>query len=351
MKRLWKTGCILLVALLLLAAFAGCSAKSMASEESWESDYTAAEMPPVSEPTAAKGEMGWDAAASGSVAETTGQTQQKIIKNAWLSLETRRFDQAMEELERSIKELGGYVESSNVDGRKPQQWSDSGRYASLCVRIPAERLEEFLSEAGTLFDVVSQGSNTENVTTQYYDAEARKKSYEIQLERLEGILAESAELADVLALETEIARVRYEIETLTTQLRGLDNQVSYSTVNLDIRELNGFERPQAAEQTLGERMSSAFTESFHSAGEALKDFVVFLSGSLPALALWAAIIVLAVVIYKKIRRRRKESGAPEKKGRKAKTEQEKTSQSLTIEPDKTQSAPEKTEEQKGDSEQ
>ena len=62
--------------------------------------------------------------------------------------------------------------------------------------------------------IIYVAGNPDLYPAEYYDAQGRKETYEIQLQRLEAILTEAAELSDIIALETEIARVRYEIEAL-----------------------------------------------------------------------------------------------------------------------------------------
>lgn len=360
MKHWKKWGAALLAALTLSAALSGCSSSAPQNKaaydggytESWDAAEWETESPAATEaPAPAPEERGWDTAstaAGGESIEAIEQSQQaqKLIKNVWMSLETRSFDAAMAAIKEEAEALGGYVESSSVNGRKPAEWSDAGRTASLMLRIPAQQLDAFLSKTGELFDVVSQSSDVQNVTTHYYDTAARKKTYETQLERLESLLTDAAELSDVLALETEIARVRYEVESLDTTLRNLDKQVSYSTVTLDIRELNGFERPQAAQQELGERMGNAFAESFRSAGEGLKDFAVFLSSSVPVLLGLAVLALLVVLVCKLVKKSRKKAQKKQQK----KESKEKDGASLSIDP-KEKAAAEQTEHQKGDQKQ
>lgn len=228
----------------------------------------------------------------------------KLIKNVYLRGETRSFDDAVAGVKAAVERMGGYIESASEYGKKPEAYGDSGRTANIVARIPADRLDAFLSDAGNLIDIISQSSNVTNVTTQYYDYEARKKTYEIQLERLESILTEASELSDILALETEIARVRYELESIETALRNLDNQISYSTVTLDFYELTQFERPQATEQSLGERISAAFAQSLKNTGIFLQDLLVWFSGNFFGLLLLAALAVLIWRLAAWLRKRR-----------------------------------------------
>ena len=332
-KNFLRLTALILCALLLAGAFAGCSSGVDYSQAETDSSYPSSgtgsaneagspEEVPEPEVSYSDSSKASDDAGSVSGAETAADSDavadsanvdaQKLIRTVYLNGETRDFDGALSGLNAAVSEYGGYVESSSESGRKPEEYGDSGRSAQVVARIPSEKLDDFLTKAGGLIDIISQSSNVENVTSQYYDYSARKESYEVQLQRLESILTEAATLSDVLALETEIARVRYEIESLETTLRGLDNKISYSTVTIDFYELTEFEQPQSKEQSLGERMSTAFNQSVKSFGEWLKDFVVWCSGNLLALAFIIAAIVLLVLWIKRYNRKHAPEGTQKK---------------------------------------
>lgn len=273
-----------------------------------EYGYDMQEEMPAPEPMASAAPQGMGSLANTSL-KTDGEARtQKVIRNASMSLETKTFDESLQSLTETVDQMGGYIQSTNVEGKKPEQWGDSGRYAYLVARIPAERLDEFLGGVSQSFSVISQSTDANDITSQYYDVEGRKKTYETQLARLEAILTDAATLADVLALETEIARVRYEIESLETELRGWDNQVNYSTVSLDIRELTEFSRPQASEQSLGERISLAFSGAVRGTGDFFQDALVWLVGALPALLILAIIILLLWLLWRKVLSKRVRKG-------------------------------------------
>ncbi|MGI6193611.1 MAG: DUF4349 domain-containing protein [Christensenellales bacterium] len=249
---------------------------------------------------------------AGSVAGGGNISAEKLIKNVYLRGETRTFEDALTGIKNAVESMGGYIESASEYGKKPEVYGDSGRTANIVARIPAEKLDSFVSATGGLIDIISQSSNVTNVTTQYYDYEARKKTYEIQLQRLESILTEASELSDILALETEIARVRYELESIETTLRNLDNQIGYSTVSIEFYELTQFERPQATEQSLGERISTAFAQSLRNFGIWLQDLLVWISANFFGLIILAAVVVL---VLRLIARYNKKHGYVSKRSR------------------------------------
>ena len=100
----------------------------------------------------------------------------KLIRDVHLSVETDDFDGLMDRLSQQIAGAGGYVESSSISGRSlRQRSSESGRYASMTARIPADRLDSFLDTMETQSNVTYRSEQTTDVTLTYSDLESRKK--------------------------------------------------------------------------------------------------------------------------------------------------------------------------------
>lgn len=160
----------------------------------------------------------------------------KVISTYEMELRTDAFDAHYEALVSKAKAMGGYVQYGNVWGTKPEVYGDSGRTAELTFRIPAEQAEAFLTFAEGNGEVVRQSVNTEDVTLDYYDRETRLEVLRAQLDRLQSILVETDNLADIIELEQAISDVTLEIEQMTTQLRRYDDLIDYATVHIYLYE-------------------------------------------------------------------------------------------------------------------
>ncbi len=233
-----------------------------------------------------------DAAAAADAEERYGG--RKVILTYEASLETDEFDAVMDALEQRLAVVGGYVQNSYVDGKKPEAYGDRGRTASLTLRVPADQAERFYTDVKALGTLLSEHAYGDDVTAEYFDRETRLEVLEIQLERLKNILVQTDNLADVLALEAEIARVTLEIEELTGELRRYDALIDYATVVITLRETSLREGPAAA-KSVGERIAEGFSDSLHGVGAFFVDVFVWLVSSLPVLAV-LGIAVLAVVL-------------------------------------------------------
>lgn len=160
----------------------------------------------------------------------------KLIKTVNLEIQTKQFDNFILKMEEILPTFDGYVESCNLEGNSYYN-SRPDRYASYTVRIPKENLNNFLTDINDLGIISSKSESVEDVTLNYYDTEAQKEALEVEQDRLMDIL-ESAETVDqIIALEQRLSEVRYELNSLGSTLRLLDNKVEYATVYLDINEV------------------------------------------------------------------------------------------------------------------
>lgn len=250
----------------------------------------------------------------------------KIISTYSIEMNTDEFDLHLQMLQDEAIRLGGYIQSSNVSGTKPETYNDYGRYASYSFRIPSDRAEEFVEYTKGTGEITYSNCDTEDVTLSYYDTETRLQVLRTQLERLQSILVETDNLADIIELEQAISETTLEIEQYTTQLRRYDDLIDYTTVHVSVSE-NRLTTGPAAKETLGQRISSGFAESMAGLGVFLEDALVWLICAIPALLLIAAMVLVAIVLFRIIWRQtakgreRRAKKAEQRRARMAEIEQ------------------------------
>lgn len=231
------------------------------------------------------------------------QAQHKIIKNANVTIETRSFDEDINFIKEKAEELGGYIESESVSGRKPQEYGDGTRYAIITFRIPADKLNTFLTLAEGAATVTDKHISSDDVTTQYYDTDARREMYETQRDRVMELLKKAESMEDILMLENELTRINYEIDSLTTQLRSWDRLVDYSTVCMDVYELSP-DRPSTTTDDFSTKVSVGFKSTLTGLGKFFEGFAIFMISASPVIAVLAAVAIAVIVIVKLCRKRR-----------------------------------------------
>lgn len=234
-----------------------------------------------------------------SAADTAAPQNEKIIKTVELSVETKEYDAYIAALGSSVNGLGGYVETSTADFGNGYS---SNRYATYTVRIPADKLDEFLTAAGENGTITNKTENQQNVTLEYVDLKSRIEAYKTEKATLTNLLEKAASLENVLAIQERLSEVNYQIETYTSQLKVLENRVSYSTVTLRIYEV---ERVTETEPTVWSRIKNTFADNLDNLVEWFKDIVVGFVGGLPILIPLCAVIAVAVLILRRIIKKRR----------------------------------------------
>lgn len=236
------------------------------------------------------------------VEENAAESDRKLIRNVNMEVETETFDELLDTVEARTKNLGGYIENSYTYNGS-SYYGRTDRTASMNIRIPAEKLDEFLSAVSDVSNVISRNESVTDITLQYVDMESHKKALQAEESRLLELMEQAESIEDIITLESRLSEVRYQIESMESQLRTYDNKVSYSTVYLDINEVTKL--TPVKEQSVGEKIATGFMESLYGVGNGLLNFAIGLIIRLPYLVVWAVVIIAVVMIVKGIRRKKK----------------------------------------------
>ena len=232
------------------------------------------------------------------------RTERKLIRTVDLNLETENYDSLMEGLEQEINNLGGYIEykdayhgnyNSRVKGYR-------NRHSNITARIPAEKLDEFTGKVAEIGNITYESESVEDVTLQYVDLSSHKKMLMTEQERLMELLENADTMEDIIVIESRLSEVRYQIESMESQLRTFDNQVDYSTVHINVEEVEHY-TPQP-EKTTWERIKSGFGENVYRVTNGIKNFAVEFVIAIPILLVWAVVIIVGVILVRVILKRK-----------------------------------------------
>lgn len=231
-------------------------------------------------------------------------SSRKLIKTVYMDVETKEFDLMMASLESQVEELGGYIENMETYNGSRYSGYQRSRYSNLVIRIPQGNLDIFLDTMSETGNVISRSESVEDVTLSYVDMESRKNSLQVEQERLLSFLEQAESIEDIITIEDRLSYVRYQIESMESQLRTYDNQVDYSTVHLSVSEVK--ELTPVVEKSAWQRMADGFMDSVKRLGHNLAEIGIWFVVNLPFLLVWAAVIALGVFgIRRLIRRSRK----------------------------------------------
>jgi len=227
----------------------------------------------------------------------------KIIYSASATVETTDFDDTIEKLDSLIAHYGGFVESSSISGNNYYRTShgySSSRSADYRIRIPSRDFSAVMNALSELGNVPYSSTYTENITSQYYDVQARLNAYRTQEQSLLDMMAKADTVSDLLEIQEQLSDVRYHIESLQSKLTNWDRQVSYSTISLSVQEVQ--EYTPEAKISFGEQLVLALSRGLKAIGEFFRDLLLWLLEALPALLILGAFVVLVFFLVRRIRR-------------------------------------------------
>lgn len=305
-----RTGAIIITAVIISMLLAACGSSSASSYDGRSNMKSSAAMEDaeVSEyysddlyDADVEAEEAYDTTAGSSASsgsdeavsdsEILASSNRKLIKTVNMSAETREFDKFIANVTDKINALGGYAQSTDITGNSYDSYSERSAY--IVARIPANKLDFFVSDVAEHSNITSKSESAEDVTLQYADTEAHRDSLKIEQERLNQLLEQADTLENIIELENRLTEVRYEIESYESRLRTMNNQVVFSTVNLNVREVKEYTPEPVEEKTFAQRLAEGFLDSCSEAWETIQDFIIGFVSLLPML--FVLLIILAII--------------------------------------------------------
>lgn len=298
---------------LLLVSLTSCGARSKAEDMGMAYDGLYDQQMNVESITSATtskptsvGSMATGATEDRVTETVTGEFASKIIKTVNMNTETKEYDRALVELDRLISENGGFIESSSSNGQSLDYAGVYRRSAKYTIRIPAEKLNGFLSASQQLLNVTYSHSSSQNVTTEYYDIQSRLEVLKTERDALNAMLEKADTVENMLHIRDRLYNVIEEIESYETQLRLYDSLVSYSTVNMTVDEVVEYTKVVAKEPTWGERLVEAFKESWQDFADGFQNFTVGFLYAVPTLLVLGVIATVVILILRPIWRKQRQ---------------------------------------------
>jgi len=163
--------------------------------------------------------------ASGGATDAPSVGERERTQHTSMQIEVVSIEDAVRAARRATESHAGYTEQSTIDER----------YARLELRVPSESLEDLRAALTALGHVTHASDEAEDVTREHADQELQLASARAEEARLTEMFASRAvTLADVLAVEHELARVRAEVERLDAAEQSLRSRIRMARVSLDL---------------------------------------------------------------------------------------------------------------------
>lgn len=235
--------------------------------------------------------------------EQVEQSDRMIIHRANLEIRVKSLEKTQENIDKKVKEFGGYIVESNV-------YRDENELMSgyVIVRIPEKHFQAFLKSAEEASaEVLGRNVSGQDVTEEYVDLESRLKSKRAVEERLLDFMKEAQKTEDLLKISSDLAKVQEEIEVLVGKMKYLENQTSYSSVEIYMHE-SKVVVPGVGEDDLDtwEKTKKQMAVSLNFLLAAASGLVVLFVGNLPVILLLGLIGAGIFYLVKRKRKKPKE---------------------------------------------
>ena len=205
------------------------------------------------------------------------QVQRKLIKNGDVEFESEKITVTRKTIFKAIEKYNGYSSSDN-------EYKNSYEISNkIIIRVPSKNFDHLLNEITSRVTKFDRKEITiTDVTAEFVDIEARLKTKKQLEDRYLELLKKANTVTEILEVEKQIGDLRSEIESIESRLKVLNNQISYSTLNIKIYE-------SISKQT---EFGKKFKNGFKNGWDNLILFFVFLVNIWPFILINIVIIIL-----------------------------------------------------------
>lgn len=232
-----------------------------------------------------------------------------VIRTGNLSVNVEDVSKAAADIRQITESIGGYVENSQIDNVTVPQVQDingsrvtkvtTEKYANLTVRVPEAKFENVFNNIKGMGKLVSENMNGSDITAEYRDTKARVDNLKVQEQSLQQLMTKAKNVDEILKIESELNRVRTDIDINSGNLKRWDNLVQLSTINIYMQELKPEELKDVDVPGMWEKAYQGFIKAINNIVAGFEKLFIVLVAAIPYLLV---ISVVAAVGYKIFRR-------------------------------------------------
>ncbi len=275
-----------IIGLLSMILLSACSSNSYSSNASSSSNYSSANAE-------------YAAADTTAVNPEAADSDQKLVSTGSITVEVKDPDTAEQNLKELISTYQGSISqmNSNGDGINTSSSTYYSRYISYTVKVPADDFDAFMNDCRNLGNATYVNTSVEDITESYLDNQAHLDSLKAEKQKLEELLQQAENIDDLLAIQTQLSDVEYQIESYQSIQDHYDNQVSYSSVSITLQQVSNY---TYNEPNFLQRIQEGFSDSIHAFVTFLQNILLFVIFLLP----YAAAIIILILIIRFIKKKK-----------------------------------------------
>ena len=157
-----------------------------------------------------------------------------VLKDAVLVIVVDDVDAKMQGISDLSASFGGWIVSANTT-RVNIHGKNQVQSASVTIRVPANRLDEAMTQIKTgVGTVQSENVAGQDVTQDYVDLSSQLTNLQAAEKQLQAIMNDAKKTEDVLNVYNQLVNVRGQIETIQGRIRYYDESSSFASVQVTV---------------------------------------------------------------------------------------------------------------------
>lgn len=205
--------------------------------------------------------------------------ERKLIKRGDISFETSNKIKTHFQISEAVKKNKGYISKDNDENTYDRSQT------KISIKVPFKNFDKLLNSISEgVKEFESKNISVNDVTEEFFDVTARAKTKKKLEDRYIQLLKKTKTVEEVIIVEKELEQVRSDIERMDGRLRYLQNNVSYSTLNITYYKAIKITR---FKNKYSDKVKEAFTSGF----EGVKSLILVL------VYLWPLIIFLIIFYF------------------------------------------------------
>lgn len=236
----------------------------------------------------------------GSTEETNvdaATVSEKKIRTVRMTLECKNLENASQGLKERVKAQGGYIESEDYTASTQY---NSSKTMFFTLRIPKENVDSFLDFLNGEGRILSKSENLEDVRLQYWDTKSHIKALETEQERILALMEKAETIDQLIALESRLTDIRYQLESYNSEILDYDNRINFSTIYLELQESIDGKLNNTKAYTFSDKVRDGFYRNLFGIQLFFSGIAVFTLVYIPQLFAVLLVILALVLLNKRL---------------------------------------------------
>jgi len=229
------------------------------------------------------------------------EAARKIIYTAHLDLIVEDLDKAEAGMETALEESKGYIAKAEQRGSPGEP-----RFGTWTLRVPVAQFSSLRKKLFDLGEVRRSALDSEDITDQFYDLQARLKTDQVEEEGLRKIYLEQAsknvKLDELMSVRDRLLAIRRTIEVEQGQINRWDKETQFATIQLTMQDRKGYKPP--TDPGFGTTLARSFSGSLDALVSFGKGLVLLAVVLAPWLLVLAVIGLAVLATWRRLKRRR-----------------------------------------------